>query len=78
MENLKDRRPAAALTGPYARGDASALARHLSSFEGAGVKSELRTIYLDLALRSLELMAAEGRDTAPLREAILIAKQRGE
>ena len=78
VENLKDRRPAAALTGPYARGDASALARHLSSFEGAGVKSELRTIYLDLALRSLELMAAEGRDTAPLREAILIAKQRGE
>lgn len=78
VENLKDRRPAAALTGPYARGDASASARHLSSFDDARVGEELRTIYLDLALRSVEMMAAEGRSLEPLREAILIAKHKGE
>jgi predicted short-subunit dehydrogenase-like oxidoreductase (DUF2520 family) len=78
IENLKDRRPAAALTGPYARGDASALSRHVSSFEDAQVGDELRNIYLDLALRSVEMMAAEGRELEPLRESILIAKQRGE
>jgi predicted short-subunit dehydrogenase-like oxidoreductase (DUF2520 family) len=78
VENLKDGRPASALTGPYARGDSSALARHLSSFDGAGVGNELRNIYLNLALRSVEMMAAEGRAVEPLREAILIAKQRAE
>ncbi len=78
VENLKDRRPSAALTGPYARGDVSALSRHLSSFEDAHVGNELRNIYLDLALRSVELMSAEGRRLETLREAILIAKQRGE
>ena len=78
VENLRDRPPSAALTGPYARGDASALSRHLSSFERSGVSAELRSIYLDLALRSVEIMAAEGRDLGRLREAILIAKQQAE
>ena len=78
VSNLKDRRPAAALTGPYARGDASALARHLSSFDHSGIGEDLRTIYLDLALRSVELMSSDGRPMEPLREAILIAKEKGE
>lgn len=78
VENLKDRAPSAALTGPYARGDGSALDRHLSSFDKVGLGNELRSIYLDLALRSVEIMAAEGSDVESLREAILIAKHRGE
>ena len=78
IENLKDRPPSAALTGPYARGDASTLSRHLSSFDRSGVGGELRGIYLDLALRSVDIMTDEGRDPGQLREAILIAKQQGE
>ena len=78
IENLKDRSPSAALTGPYARGDASTLSRHLSSFDRSGVGEELRGIYLDLALRSVDIMAAEGHDLGQLREAILIAKHQAE
>lgn len=78
IENLKDRPPSAALTGPFARGDEFTLARHLSSFDRLGVGGDLRAIYLDLALRSIAIMAAEGRDLDALREAILIAKRNDE
>ena len=78
LSNLNDRAPAAALTGPYARGDAGALQRHLEAFSAAGISVELIDIYLDLAARSVEIMLREGHDLAKLRERILIAKRQAE
>ena len=78
VANLENRSPPAALTGPYARGDGSALDRHLDAFSSAGIADELREIYLDLAARSVEMMSREGRGIDELRERILIAKQRAE
>lgn len=76
LANLTEKDPSSALTGPYARGDASALVRHLEAFENAGISPNLRRIYLELALRSLEIAATGGRDFAALRESILIAKEK--
>jgi predicted short-subunit dehydrogenase-like oxidoreductase (DUF2520 family) len=78
IANLEDNSPAAALTGPYARGDKAALDRHLSSFDRVNISRELRGVYLDLALRSVELMLKEGREMEALRRTILMAKQKGE
>ena len=79
VANLLDRPPASALTGPYARGDASALERHLSAFAEAEIPSSLRALYLDLAERSVAILTAAGRrDLEALAESIRIAKQQGE
>lgn len=77
LANLGGRGSAAALTGPFARGDASALERHLAAFDNFAIGDELRDIYLQLALRSVELMIEAGRDYDELRERILIAKRQG-
>jgi predicted short-subunit dehydrogenase-like oxidoreductase (DUF2520 family) len=74
IANLADRRPLAALTGPYARGDETALARHLEAFSAAGSATDLREIYLDLAARSVEMSIREGREMERLRSLIQIAK----
>ena len=78
LANLQDRSPAAALTGPYARGDAGALDRHLDAFSAAGVDSELLDIYLGLAARSVEISDREGRDLRNLHARIMMAKRRSE
>jgi predicted short-subunit dehydrogenase-like oxidoreductase (DUF2520 family) len=78
LANLSDRTPAAALTGPYARGDKEALERHLEAFSASGIGSEIVSIYLGLAARSAEIMLREGHDVAELRNRILIAKREAE
>lgn len=74
LANLKESPAAAALTGPFARGDAAALDRHLSAMSHAGVGSDLRGIYLDLAARSVEILIREGRELNELLDQIRIAK----
>jgi len=78
LANLSDRTPAAALTGPYARGDEGALDRHLEAFSASGIGGEIVSIYLALAARSAEIMLREGHDVAELRNRILIAKREAE
>ena len=78
VANLSERTPSEALTGPFARGDASALERHLAALASAEANDELRQIYLDLALRSVEIAIEGGRDYQTLRESILMAKRKSQ
>jgi len=73
VSNLAERTTKEALTGPFTRGDLGALSRHLDAFEGA-VDEDIRSIYLDLAERSVRL--AGGQHAAELLEAISIAKRK--
>jgi predicted short-subunit dehydrogenase-like oxidoreductase (DUF2520 family) len=59
VENVGDRGPAAALTGPVARGDAEVVARHLARLSG-----DERRLYSLLAAEALRLARARGLDAA--------------
>jgi predicted short-subunit dehydrogenase-like oxidoreductase (DUF2520 family) len=61
VENVAARGPAAALTGPIARGDAATVERHLSRLSGAE-----RDLYCLLGLEALKLAEARGTDPAAL------------
>ena len=78
IANLQDRAPVEALTGPLARGDATALDRHLSAFDTFGIDKSTRELYLRLALRSVEMKIAAGSPFEHLRDRILMAKPDGE
>jgi len=71
--NLADRSTEKALTGPFVRGDVAALERHLDAFEGT-IDEGIRSIYLDLAERSVRL--AGGEHTQELLTAISMAKRK--
>lgn len=73
VANLGGQSTREALTGPFVRGDGAALARHLNSFEGR-VDDSLRSIYLDLAERSVRL--AGGVRAPELLSAISVAKRK--
>ena len=59
VENVRDGGPAAALTGPVARGDAETVARHLARLSG-----DERRLYSLLAAEALRLARARGLDAA--------------
>ncbi|MDI1243767.1 MAG: DUF2520 domain-containing protein [bacterium] len=73
VSNLRARSTKQALTGPFVRGDAAALERHLDAFEGT-IDERIRSIYLDLAERSVRL--AGGEHMAELLAAITMAKRK--
>jgi predicted short-subunit dehydrogenase-like oxidoreductase (DUF2520 family) len=74
VENARDRGPAAALTGPVARGDAEVVARHLARLSG-----DERRLYSLLAAEALRLARARGLDdAAAARLAALIAEDADE
>ena len=73
VSNLADRSTEQALTGPFVRGDVAALERHLDAFQGT-IDDSIRSIYLDLAERSVKL--AGGEHTAELLAAISVAKRK--
>ncbi|MBA3354133.1 MAG: DUF2520 domain-containing protein [Blastocatellia bacterium] len=79
LNNLEAKDPAQALTGSFARADADAIGRHLSSFDDE--MQSIREIYLLLGERSIDLAAANGADSSAvekLRENIAIAKRKPE
>ncbi len=79
LSGLESKDPAQALTGSFARADAEAVERHLSSF-GDEMQS-IRDIYLLLGERSIELAAANGAGAADLErlcEIIAMAKRKPE
>ena len=59
VENVAARGPAAALTGPVARGDAATVRRHLARLSGAD-----RDLYCLLGREALKLAMARGLDPA--------------
>jgi predicted short-subunit dehydrogenase-like oxidoreductase (DUF2520 family) len=71
VSNLADRSTKQALTGPFVRGDIEAFERHLSAFEGT-IGNDVRSIYLDLAERSVRL--GGGENSAAFLTAISMAK----
>ncbi len=74
VENVRDRGPAAALTGPVARGDAETVARHLARLSG-----DERRLYSLLAAEALRLARARGLDAAAAaRVAELIGEEPGD
>lgn len=78
VSNLRNQSPATALTGPFARGDAATVARHLERI-AAELPPEVLTIYCELGLRSLSLAAENGVDESrigPVRDNILLAKRK--
>lgn len=78
VDNLSALDTKNALTGPFARADEEALERQIKSLEAKVAKDEF-TIYLDLALRSLDLAEARGANQAAItkmRQMILLAKRK--
>lgn len=77
VENLTSQPPEKALTGTYARADGATAERHLAAMR-EHVDADIVAIYLDLALRSIDI-AANGNNApeklAALRDRILIAKR---
>ena len=73
VANLSTHPTERALTGPFVRGDEAALERHLESFKGK-ITDDIRTIYLDLAERSVRL--AGGDSSTDLLTAINMAKRK--
>ncbi len=61
LDNLEAHGPAGALTGPFARGDAAVVARHLTA-----LPEDVRGIYLALGHRALALGGAREPDRARL------------
>ena len=53
-ENLSTRKPAEALTGPFARGDFKTAMKHLDAIKGSGVEESL-AVYVSLGRRALKL-----------------------
>jgi len=79
IDNLRSLPPQKALTGSFARLDASAVERHMSAI-GAEMSKDVLDIYLLLGERSLELAASNEADSekvAKLRDLISIAKRNG-
>ena len=77
VANLKLQEPASALTGPFARGDAAAVERHLAAF-GDVISRNAIAVYLLLAERSLDLAEARGIESAvvqAMRQRIIVAKR---
>jgi predicted short-subunit dehydrogenase-like oxidoreductase (DUF2520 family) len=71
VENVRERGPAAALTGPVARGDADTVARHLARLSGGE-----RALYSLLAAEALRLARERGVDPeAAARVAGLIGEE---
>lgn len=58
LEAVLERGPAAALTGPVARGDAETVSRHLEKLEAAD--ADLATLYAALARATADLSAEKG------------------
>jgi predicted short-subunit dehydrogenase-like oxidoreductase (DUF2520 family) len=75
VANLSEQSTTDALTGPFVRGDAAALERHLEAFKGT-VDEKLRMLYLQLAERSVQIADAGGSDA--LLESISMAKRQTE
>lgn len=71
VENVRDRGPAAALTGPVARGDAETVERHLARLSG-----DERALYSLLAREALRLARERGLDAdAAARVAALTGEE---
>ena len=78
VSNLKETTAARSMTGTYARLDIPAFRRHLSSLERLADDLTI-AIYLDLALRSLEIVESVSKDpsaAAAFREEVSIAKRK--
>ena len=76
ITNLKTQSPPEALTGSFARLDATGIARHLSAIEG--MDDEVKAAYLLLGERSLDLAVSNGGnadDARKVRDLISIAKR---
>lgn len=76
LTNLEFQQPDEALTGPFARGDLTVVQSHLEILKRVGSSNEF-DIYLDLALRSIDLAEKRpsGANLDELRKLILLAKQ---
>lgn len=78
LRNMKEQDLPKALTGPFARGDESTVARHVEAFERARLDDELN-VYIELGLRSLDLAREQGVGAEKLdriRDRIMMAKRR--
>ena len=79
LENLSTQKPSEALTGTFARADATALERHLEAL-GKNVSDEVLAVYLQLGMRSLHLAEQQGAETEKLAEmrSLLLKKGKGK
>lgn len=68
---------AQALTGPFARGDAEAVARHVTAFEHADIRNEL-SVYLQLGLAAASLAEENGTDADKVRNVITLALRQNQ
>jgi predicted short-subunit dehydrogenase-like oxidoreductase (DUF2520 family) len=73
LDNLATREPAAALTGPIARGDVEVVRRHLRAL--AGAPPDVRAAYRALALRALELARTRGLPAAAADELAALLRE---
>ncbi len=76
IKNLRTQNTHAALTGPFARGDAQTIESHIAAMDNKELRAE-KEVYLDLGLRALELSEQNGTDRTvlqPIRELLIMAK----
>jgi predicted short-subunit dehydrogenase-like oxidoreductase (DUF2520 family) len=77
VDNVLAMGPAAALTGPIARGEAAVVAGHVAAMRGAGVPREVLDLYLAAGRRTVALALDKGTIDASAARALLdILKER--
>ena len=69
IDNVAKMGPAAALTGPIARGDAMTIRRHMEALETA--PREIRDLYRLLGERTVELAFGRGAISQEVKNSIL-------
>lgn len=68
LENIRERDPARALTGTFARADTETMRRHLAALRSSEKTSDALEAYILLGRRSLQLAERNGVDAEALKE----------
>lgn len=72
LNNIDQTSPAAALTGPIARGDSQTIQKHIRAIEPLGVNNPILDIYTSLGQQSVDLAQRKGSIT-PLQAEVVRA-----
>lgn len=78
LDNIRERDPARALTGTFARADTATMRRHLLALRSSEKTNDALEAYVLLGRRSLQLAEKNGIDAQALKEIRRILKKEGE
>ncbi|MBA3767060.1 MAG: DUF2520 domain-containing protein, partial [Acidobacteria bacterium] len=78
LENIRERDPAHALTGTFARADTATMRRHLAALRSSEKTNDALEAYRLLGRRSLQLAERNGVDAEALKEIRRVLEEDGE